>query len=285
MKRYILVIDSVGKTKLELSIFLKRYNVEIVHAKDEFAAMSKLFEFHKHIKLVIWNLETGDNDEFLAVSNFKNRELLKDVPLMVISPLKEKKYVIKAIKAGSSDYIVRPFSEHLIIKKIDQVMGLSALIKGPGVIEEIFSEEEKVIFSLQDVVSIHLKGVSRGRYPLSIILLTLVETKEKGQEKRMEIVSLVNKVIKTKLRETDILIKYGAESILILLPYTEREGATIVENKVWETLGTNTMLNQRGDGLVLASSMVSIPEDGKDKESLMLLLHSRLQPTMFFTKK
>ncbi len=283
MKRHILVIDGIGKTKLEISIALKKYNIEIIGAKDIIGAVGKINELKDCIRLLIVD---ADDEEFEIenIVSIKNIKACKDIPLIVVSHHKEKKYILKAITAGASEYIVKPFSEELILNKINDLIGLSYNPK-EKVLEEDYDIDDTLRFSLKDILSIHFKSMSRGNYPLSVIMMRLINTKESKEIKRAEILEVILKATKLKLRETDIIIRYGIDNILILLPFTDGYGANLVEKKIREHYLESRVINQKAEGFILATSIVTTPEEGRDKNYILMKLKTRLNPTMFFTKK
>ena len=283
MKRYILVIDGVGKTKLELSIMLKNYNIEIIHAKDVLGAVSRIVELKDSIKLIICDLD-DDNIELQSIINVKAKEMCKNIPLVIASHHKEKKYIIKMIQAGAIEYIMKPFTEELIVKKINELIGIKHNDKTEP-LEEDFDESNEMLFSLKDILSVHFKSMTRGNYPLSIIMFRLINTQEAKENKRKQALSTIVKITKTKLRETDIIIKYYSDNVLILLPFTDNYGANLVEKKIREHFIENSVVNQKADGFILASSIVTLPEEGRDKNYILMKLKSKLKPTMFFSKK
>lgn len=282
MKRYILIIDAIGKTKLELSIFLKGYNVEFIHVKDVVSAITKIVELRDSLKLMVIDIDS-DIINLDSIKILKEKEICRNIPLVITSIHKEKNFIMNAIKTGAMEYIAKPLNEESVIEKINEIIGLSK--ENKGVEEEIYEEEEILEYSLKDILSIHLKSMNRGNTPLSIIMMRLINTKETKQVKKRQILDVIIKAVKTKLRETDVIIKYSSENLLVLLPFTDSYGVTLVERKMREFFIENTLVNYKADGFILATSSVSLPNDGSDRDYIIEKLKSKLQPTMFFSKE
>lgn len=282
MKRYILIVDGIGKTKLELAIMLKKYNVEIIHVKDIVGAIAQIVELKNSIKLIIFDLD-DDNLELDNIKSIKEKEICRDIPLIIVSHHKEKKFILNSIQAGAVEYIVKPFTEEFILNKLNEIIGIT-LKNSEEIFEESFDKDDSVIMPLKDVLSIHFKSMSRGNYPLSIIIFKLIDTKTSKESKRKQVLSIIIKAIKSKLRETDIIINYYDDNILILLPFTDNYGANLVEKKIREHFLENSMLNQKADGFILASSLLTLPDEGRDKNYVLVKLKSSLKPSMFFSK-
>lgn len=285
MKKYILLVDSVGKTKLELSIYLKKYNIEIIHVKDVISAIGKILEYNKQIKIVFWSIDVEPFLELEYIEKFKNNDYCKDIPLVIASVYKQKKYVIKAVKAGAVDYITKPFNEELVIKKISDLIDIPTVNKKMGFIEETNENDERLILSLQDILSIHLKGMSRANYSLSLLMLKLISNNDSVEYKKKQAINHILKAVKTKLRETDAAIRHGTDTILLILPYADKEGARYVDKKIREYFAESAFINQKAEGLILATNYVAIPEDARDQEDIMMKLHSELQPVIYLSKQ
>jgi PleD family two-component response regulator len=280
MKKSVLVVDYIGKIKFEISATLKKFNIQMLQVRDEEGITDDFLGIHKDIGLVIWIISTEDNYEFSKINKLKNG-VFKNIPLIIVSNYNEKKYVFSAIKSGASDYIVRPFDQELLIKKVNEYI---PLISSADQTEDEY-DEEKIVLTLKDILSISVKSAMRGNYPLSILMIAIMNSAEiEGVDVR-ETINMIMKVMRMRVRETDTIIKYGTDNILVVLPFTEHEGAYIVDKKIRSQLISNSLLNQKAEGLALGTSYVTYPKDGKTRESLLSELQSRLQTILVFTKE
>lgn len=276
MRKSVLVVDYIGKTKIEVSGILKKYEIEVLCVKDENEITDNFLGIHKNIGLVIWNISIEDTYEFSKINKLKNG-VFKEIPLIIVSSYNEKKYVFLAIKVGASDYIVKPFSQELFAKKVNDYIPLLSCN------EQKQNENEKIILTLKDILSISVKSAIRGNYPLSILMVAMMNSTEVQGVDIRESINMIMKVIRMRVRETDTIIRYGDDNILIVLPFTEHDGAYIVDKKIRSQLITNSLLNQKAEGLALGTSYVTYPKDGKTRESLLSELQSKLQTILVFT--
>lgn len=277
MKKSVLIVDYIGKVRFEISGILKSFDIEVLNLKDESEITDEFLSSHNNIGLVIWIISTEDTNEFSKINRLKN-ELFRKIPLIIVSNYNEKKYVFLAIKSGASDYIVRPFNQEIFIRKVNEYIPL--LIN-----EQIQddNDEEKIVLTLKDILSISIKSATRGNYPLSILMIAIINSSEVQGVDIRESINMIMKVIRMRVRETDTIIKYGADNILVVLPFTEHEGAYIVDKKIRSQLISNSLLNQKAEGLALGTSYVTYPNDGKTKESLLSELQAKLQTILVFT--
>lgn len=277
MKKSVLIVDYIGKVRFEISGILKSFDIEVLNLKDESEITDEFLSSHNNIGLVIWIISTEDTNEFSKINRLKN-ELFRKIPLIIVSNYNEKKYVFLAIKSGASDYIVRPFNQETFIRKVNEYI--------PMLVNEQIqddNDEEKIVLTLKDILSISIKSATRGNYPLSILMIAIINSSEVQGVDIRESINMIMKVIRMRVRETDTIIKYGADNILVVLPFTEHEGAYIVDKKIRSQLISNSLLNQKAEGLALGTSYVTYPNDGKTKESLLSELQAKLQTILVFT--
>lgn len=277
MKKSVLVVDFIGKTKFEISGIFKKYKIEVLHAKDENEITEDFLSIHRNIGLVIWSISNEDTHEFSKINKLKNG-VFKGIPLIIVSSYNEKKYVFLAIKVGASDYIVKPYSEELFVKKVNEYIPMLFINEQVQV-----GEEEKLVLTLKDILSISVKSAIRGNYSLSILMVAVMNSYEVQGVDIKEAINMIMKVIKMRVRETDTIIKYGTDNILVVLPFTEHEGAYIVDKKIRSQLISNSLLNQKAEGLALGTSYVTYPKDGRTREILLTELQERLQTILVFT--
>lgn len=103
------VVEGMGGKLLEASSGLEAF--EIMSANDKIDLI-----------LLDWNMPQMDGFEFL--SRKKNDERYRHIPVIMVSNENEKDKVIRAVQAGASNYLSKPFSEEDLTKKIVECLGL-----------------------------------------------------------------------------------------------------------------------------------------------------------------
>jgi diguanylate cyclase (GGDEF)-like protein len=113
---------------------------------------------------------------------------------------------------------------------------------------------------------------SRQMQPLAVILLDLDHFKQindaYGHDKGDDVLAAVGTVLQSSLRASDFAARYGGEEFLLLLPQTEREGATTVAGHIRTDLAAAVIRNV--DRRVTASFGIAIlPDDAVDAPTLI----------------
>jgi len=118
---YALVLDD-SKTMLRIiTNTLKRVGIsDIVTAEDGQDGLQKYHERKPDIILTDWNMPVMNGLEFVK----KIRDIDSDTPIVMITTEGGKSEVIRALKAGCSNYIVKPFTPQVLKEKLKAIIGV-----------------------------------------------------------------------------------------------------------------------------------------------------------------
>jgi two-component system chemotaxis response regulator CheY len=93
---------------------------QIDEAEDGVVALRKLKSTKYDMIICDWNMPNMTGIELLK--EVRSDESLKAVPFLMVTAEANKENVIEAVKAGVSNYIVKPFTADTLSGKIDAVM-------------------------------------------------------------------------------------------------------------------------------------------------------------------
>lgn len=119
----ILIIDDsaiVRKIIKETSDVLE---FDTLEANDGLEALDILKDHFEDIDLILldWNMPRMNGFEFLKTA--KKHENYKDIPIMMVTTEGEESNIVQAIKAGATNYLIKPFSVEELQKKILESLG------------------------------------------------------------------------------------------------------------------------------------------------------------------
>jgi PleD family two-component response regulator len=270
----ILVIDESSVVKIELANELKSYELEIVSAKNEIEAINKIHE-KKTFEVLLWAINTTDLMQFNRIKEL-NKKFSKKIPIMIVSKYADKRYLIKAIESGAKEFIVRPFDKNTLINKLSKFISMD---KKENNIIKITDGANIINYSLMDIMNKEVKAASRGNYKLSLILIDL-----KKVSKDTQIVSNINnliaiyiKLIKSKLRDTDIVIPFEDNYIIAVLPFCDTSGIDIVKHKINKIFINHTSMQKVNQGYKVEFFNVTYPDEGKTKDLILEALEKKLK--------
>lgn len=117
-KKILSVDDSVIIRKIiRNAVELLRYELlEASEGEEAFSILNK----EDNVKLILldWNMPGMNGYEFLKQA--KSHNLYKNIPIMMVTTESEKENIIKAVKAGVANYLIKPFTSEELVKKIMQ---------------------------------------------------------------------------------------------------------------------------------------------------------------------
>jgi len=118
----IMIVDDSSTMRRILKNCLSKLNFEtIVEAGDGLEAQLVL-EQNKDVALALvdWNMPNMTGYELLQV--IKANDEYKNIKVIMVTTESEKTNVVMAIKAGASNYVIKPFTPEIIAEKISATL-------------------------------------------------------------------------------------------------------------------------------------------------------------------
>jgi len=120
-EKSVLIVEDVAIMRKMISNYLKKIGIEnILEAEDGLIAL-KMLKSNK-INTVLLDLIMPNMDGIQLLKSIRNNDVLKDLPVIIISSDTSKKTKEKINALGVSDYINKPFTEEEIIAKLKKYL-------------------------------------------------------------------------------------------------------------------------------------------------------------------
>ena len=120
MNMKVLVVDDFSTMRRIIKTALKQMGFKnILEADDGTTALALLKNQKVDLILADWNMPKMSGLELLKA--VKADASLKDIPFLMVTAEAQKENVLEAIRAGVSNYIVKPFTGDGIKEKLEQV--------------------------------------------------------------------------------------------------------------------------------------------------------------------
>ena len=242
-------ISSALQTTLEFNRLIAIFSSKIesivphsafVYTNAEFGLDIKKGVFCRHSCSYALKIEDQDLGELKlmrqAKFTSKDLEALETLLCCLIYPLKNATLYHKALKMAYTDPLTqannRASFDHLIQREIS--------------LAQRHNKELSLIFLDID----HFKSINDGH----------------GHECGDKVLEIVAKWIKSSLRKSDIMFRYGGEEFVVLLSETDLAGAEIVAERIRKTIARHTLSYDMTNLNITASLGVSTlhPEDTVD---------------------
>ena len=119
----ILVVDDSRIMRNVLKNILKEKNIgeeAIVEASNGVEALQILKKEKINLVLLDWNMPKLNGIELVKI--VRAEESLKDIPIIMVTSEAAKYNVMEAIKAGVTDYIIKPIQGVVVHKKLEEFL-------------------------------------------------------------------------------------------------------------------------------------------------------------------
>lgn len=118
-KKRVLVVDDVAIILSRVTDALeKQYGVVTVNSA------SRALEYLSANKpdLILLDIRMPGQDGFELLRQIKTMEDRADIPVMVLTGLEEKQYVVEGLSLGIRDYILKPFAPNDLLERVQRVL-------------------------------------------------------------------------------------------------------------------------------------------------------------------
>ncbi len=120
-RRTVLVIDDdVVLRKSVEQVLLDEYNV--LTAGDTHEAMLLLMEMQQRVDLILLDVMMPGFDGFSTLLLLKDDDKTRSIPVLMLSAVGKKEKIISAFRGGASGYMLKPFDENLLKRKISEIL-------------------------------------------------------------------------------------------------------------------------------------------------------------------
>ena len=208
-------------TALKAEMILMRIGVDVLSVRSLLMLKNELGAQPSDPMFVLMEIENAPED-IPQVSNVK--EVIGEVPLLVLGNEPRRDYLIDILRAGACDFLVKPLDERLFSEKVNKALQRH-LESGPRMSE-----------AARTMLRIELAKARKGKYALSVGLLTIQASStpfgfELEQRYRRDMPAIFD-ALGAQFFETDLKLMVGLNSILVLLPFCSGEQRSVFSDKV-----------------------------------------------------
>jgi len=232
--------------------------------------------------------ETGRADAVLASVNLPRlsgyelcrqiKKLDPTVPCVLMFGQGEPRQPARVWQAGAENYLVRPLKKSELLFAVRDMLAMANLLKQRASLREEREAGRSEETGASDVdlrtrfyqfeffkklLSVEIKRARRYRYPLSLLLVGLdggaVRTVSGNTRGLAE-------AVRTAIRDIDIPVTFSVESLLVVMPHTDKKGAVVVGERIRQRV--------RGRAANSTASVAVVSTDGLPRYTFSALLQA-----------
>lgn len=121
-KKNIVAVDDSSLILMTVEKILSEQGYEVKGFSKGMRALKYLKE--NVPDLIILDVEMPEIDGFEMLKMIKEKEELKDVPVIFLTSNNGQNEVLNAINGGARDYIIKPINENVLLEKVNKIFGV-----------------------------------------------------------------------------------------------------------------------------------------------------------------
>ncbi len=119
--KILVVDDSSTMRRIIVNTLNKLGYKDVVEAEHGLDALAKLKE-NPDVGLILTDWNMPEMDGLTFVQTLRRSKTFNKIPIIMITTMGAKEDIVKALKAGVNNYIVKPFTPQILKEKIEQTL-------------------------------------------------------------------------------------------------------------------------------------------------------------------
>jgi diguanylate cyclase (GGDEF)-like protein len=234
-KNSLLIVDDEN-VNLKILVHILHDDYVIYTATNGANAVEKAKEFRPD--LVLLDIVMPDMNGYETLSELKNYEETKNIPVIFITGLTDEGDEEKGLTLEAVDYITKPFRSTIVklrVKHQIQILNQLRTIERLSMIDQLTSLPNRRNFD--ERLNMEWKQSIREKWPISLLMIDIDKFKNindnYGHQQGDIILQIVARTFhKSFKRPSDFAARWGGEEFVVLLPNTPMDGALDVAERI-----------------------------------------------------
>lgn len=290
--RNIIVVDNKAYIRNKIKELLADYKINVHEAISSMQFFTLIAHLNYDVDLIILEINLGSESGLEIVSKLNSKGC--NIPILILTTENRKKQFTKGIKAGVIDYMLKPFNDKVLVDRIienikdgkSKVAQRKALCQGKRIsldsIKEAAAKAEEIKNKIEarHEENKSKKEVMHEEIVLSMIMITFFKKVEEFtlalEKEYKNIGEILYPHLKDALEVSDLLTKYGFQSFIAAYKGIDKTEKGIIEDKIRDVFINIREKHPELKQYYLECVFVNYPEDGKNKEELILKARQRM---------
>jgi len=189
-------------------------------------------------EVILLDIRMAGMDGIETCRRLKDDVNLAHIPVLFLTAERSDDAVtVAALRAGGNDFLTKPYSHPILIARVSSQIAIARA--HAQLRHQAISDELTGVYSrryLMDSLRRTIKGLTRAGGHIGCLLADVDHFKlindTRGHLEGDRVLRQVARTITDHVRETDLVARFGGEEFVVLLPFTDLDGAMIAGEKV-----------------------------------------------------
>lgn len=255
MDTSIILFDRSPIVATRISRHFEKSNSSVVQAKSIEEA-ELLIKENQDAKLLIMDIHLDQIDGLKLLEYIHGK--YKRISIMVLTDIASRSMLLKSLKAGAEDYMLKPFDEYLLEKRIKTLLEKKQKEKA----------DDDIKLSMESLLKKEIKKAQKGKYELMmftvVIFIPVKMVTAKLEQQYQNDLQKISSLFESNLFETDLIFPYGSQSFIGALPFCSAEHFNLVKNKLTNAFEQEKRRSSKFERYQIAIAEIQVNDELND---------------------
>lgn len=238
-------------------------NVKIYEAYNRRELFRILFQNNNDVDLILTETEIDKKNSFNGINLIQQvKALSSSIPVVVLTSTSKKEVIIKYLREGAVDYILKPFKDGYLKDKLLKYVDIEKL-----------TESTVLQFNLKNFLESEIHKAKKGNYSFSLLKLQF-DSSTGGEAANPnpcfhQYEEAIYREMKSLFWESDLYIQHGYQCHLGFFPFCDQTNQKLIVDKIESQFTRFQEMEPNMKAYSIACAFASYPSDGETASELL----------------
>ena len=238
----VLVAEDNERDILLIQNYLAGEPLELRIVRDGKAALHEAQ--NSAIDLVLLDIFLPGMNGFDVCRHLREIAGTRNTQIVVVTCLDDMESRVRGIRLGADDFLVKPVNREELCARVQALLKKKAYMdtladRMESALSAAITDQMTGLFNhayFKHFLDQEIRRAVRQRHPMSLLMIDIDNFKQyndtHGHLAGDSVLHTVGRLIRNSIREVDFAARYGGEEFAVILPYTGREAASRIAERV-----------------------------------------------------